>query len=304
MGVRSNCCLSVEGFMTRRGVLLAFGCAAAVGLGGPLTRPVVLASAAPGSAYVAVAHDGRPVTGLTAKDFAVLVGGHDQQVLSAQATSEPLALIIFVQARPNDVSLTRTAVRSVLAQIRQANPEARVGITSTAVTPLLFAVTAQAGELDREIGALYTDVNIGSLVERIPDLTKQLSTEPSKRRIILSITTPALTHGIQVTPETAPTLANRGCELWGIEVGQVGGVVLDRDPVYSKLIEASGGRQATVYGVPLLEAAARDMTSLFLSQYLVTYARPDAKGTLALRVGVRGQASGTEIYAPGWTSVE
>jgi hypothetical protein len=290
--------------MTRPAPVIAFGVAAALAFGTGRARAVREAEAAPGSAYVAVAHDGRPVRGLGAKDFAVIVGGHDQPVLSAEATSEPLALIIFVQARPDDVSLTRTAIRSVLQHVRQINPDARVGIATTSATPLLFAVTAQAGELDRQIGALYTDPDLGSLVERIPDLSKQLAGEPTRRRILLSVTTPALTHGLRIAPTTAPDLAERFCELWGIEVGQVGGTVIDRDPVFSKLIEASGGRQATVYGASLLEAAARDMTDLFLSQYLVTYARPDATGTLALRIGVRGQPSGLEVYAPGWTKID
>jgi hypothetical protein len=264
---------------------------------GPLGR----AAPAPGAVYVSVARSGRPVTGLTAKDFAVLVGGHEQPVISATPASEPLALVIFVEiGTQNDVSLTRTAVRSILGLVREQNPQARVAIVNSAVGPTFYEAAAQAGLLERTIGTLYSNPDIGNVVERLPELGAALSKEPSRRRVILAITPPGLTHGIQFTPQTAPDLAKSGCELWGIQVAQQGGNVLDRDDAYAMLITESGGQRMTAYGVQMLDSQARDMASLFLSQYLLTFQRPDARGTLVLRVGVRGQTGGTQIFAPGW----
>ena len=138
-------------------------------------------------------------------------------------------------------------------------------------------------------------------LQRLPGLAAVLSKEPSRRRIILSITPPGVTNGLRVGPETGASLQAAGCELWGIEVAPVGSTVLDRDTIFEDLISRSGGRRATVYGAALLDTVVRQAAELFLSQYLVTYTHPDAKGPLPLRVGVRGLRQGAQIFAPGWT---
>jgi hypothetical protein len=290
--------------MTRRtlGRLWPPGLAAVLLLSGAATWPVDLGAAKNGTVYVAVAgSDGQPVPGLVAANFAVRVAGHDQPVLSAEPASDPLSLILFVQVNPNDVALTRAAVRSVIDHVRRASPQSRVGLADGPGTPEMLAVTAQAKQLETAVGALYTEPDLGPLVERLPDLTALLAKEPTSRRIILSITPPGVTSGRRLTPDTPGTLRKAGCELWGIEVGQVGGAILDRDPIFEDLITWSGGRRAAAYGAALLDTVARQAADLFLSQYLVTFTRADAKGQQSLQVGVRGLPNGAQVFAPGWT---
>ena len=276
-----------------------FACAVAVAAAVGGERLGVAAT--PSTIYVAVAKDDKPVPGLTAKNFEVQAGGRALPVISAEPASEPLSLVLFVQTRPDDTSLTRSAVRSILALVRQANPDARVGLVTTAASPTFVSVTSQAVLLERTLGTLYADSNIGSIVERVPELTRVLSQEPNRRRVILSITPPGLTHGVQLSSETAPSLQRCGCELWGLVVAQVGGTLLDRDDVLSNLITVSGGRRANVVGAPLLDAASRLMASLMLAQYKVQFEHPDSKQPLNLRVGVHTHLTGVQVYAPGWT---
>jgi hypothetical protein len=289
--------------MTRRtlGRLLPSGLAIFLCCGAA-TWPTDLGAAKSGAVYVAVAgSDGQPIPGLGATNFAVRVAGHDQPVLSAQPATEPLSLILFVQVNPNDVALTRAAVRSVIDHVRRVSPLSRVGLADGPGTPEMLAVTAQAKQLETAVGALYTEPDLGLLVERLPDLTALLAQEPTSRRVILSITPPGVTSGRRLTPDIPATLRKAGCELWGIEVGQVGGTILDRDPIFEDLIVWSGGRRATAYGAALLDAVARQSADLFLSQYLVTFTRADAKGQQSLQVGVRGLPNGAQVFAPGWT---
>jgi len=290
--------------MTRRtpGRLWPPGLAVLLFCGAAAIVPNDLGAAKNGTVYVAVAgSDGQPVPGLVAANFAVRVAGHDQPVLSAQPASDPLSLILFVQVSPNDVALTRAAIRSLIDRVRRASPQARIGLANGPGAPEMLAVTAQAKQLETEVGALYTEPDLGPLVERLPDLTAVLAQEPTSRRIILSITPPGATSGRRLTPDTPATLRKAGCELWGIEVGQVGGTILDRDPIFEDLIVWSGGRRASAYGAALLDAVARHAADLFLSQYLVTFTRADAKGQQSLQVGVRGLPSGAQVFAPGWT---
>jgi len=265
-----------------------------------LSEAVSHTAATPGMVYVAVSRDNRPVVGLSAADFIIQAGGTNEPVLSAEPAADPISLLLFVQTRPDDTSLARAALRSLLDLVRQMNPQARVALSNGPATPPFLSVTAQAEMLNRTIGVLYAEPDLGSLVERLPELTRHLSEEPSRRRIILAITPPGFTHGLRLTPDTGPDLQKCGCQLWGIEVGQVGGTVLDHDAVYSDLIEQSGGREAIVYGAPLLDVTLRQVATLMLSQYRVTYQHPDSNKPLTLRVGVRGQ-KGVQVYAPGWT---
>jgi hypothetical protein len=290
--------------MTRRalGRLWPLGLRIALLLSCAATWSAPLGATQNGSVYVAVAGgDGRPVAGLVAANFAVRVAGHDQPVLSAQAATEPLSLILFVQVNPNDVAQTRGAIRSVIDLVRHASPQARIGLADGPGTPEMLAVTAQAKQLEGAIGSLYTEPDLGSLVERLPGLAARLAQEPTGRRIILSITPPGVTSGRRLLPETPAALRKAGCELWGIVVGQVGGEILDRDQIFEDLIVWSGGRRATVYGAALLDTVARQAADLFLSQYRVTFARADANGQQSLQVGVRGLPSGARVFAPGFT---
>jgi len=290
--------------MTRRvlGRFFPLGLAIAVILSGAADWPANLAAAPNGTVLVAVAGaDGRPIAGLAAADFAVRVSGHDQTVLSAEPATEPLSLILFVQVDNNAVSRTRGAIRSLIELVRQASPQSRIGVADGPGTPEMLAVTAQAKQLEAAVGTIFTEPDLGPVVERIPEFAARLAQEPTSRRIILSITPPGLTGGRRVLPETPVSLRKAGCELWGIQVAPVGSSVLDRDEIFEDLIAWSGGRRATVYGATLLDTVARQAADLFLSQYLVTYTRPDAKGQLPLQVGVRGLPKGAQVFAPGWT---
>jgi hypothetical protein len=281
------------------------------GLAGLLvtSAAVRIAADATSTIYVTVAKDDKAVPNLTARSFQILAGGQMLPVVTAEPARDPLSLVLFVQTRAddgglsgaNETSLTRTAVRNVLAQIRQVNPEARVGLVTSAAGPNFVGVTSQAVLLERQIGTLVRDDNIGSIVERIPGLAHDLEQEPNRRRIILSITPPGVTRGVQLSKDTAPALQRCGCELWGLIIAETGGTLLDRDDVFTNLISVSGGRRANVFGVPLLDAQAKTMTSLLLSQYKVTFQHPDTKSPLALRVGVQSAVTGLQVYAPGWT---
>ena len=290
--------------MTRRalGRLLPLGLRFTVLLCCATTWSADLDAAKTGTVYVAVAGgDGEPVPGLAAANFAVRVAGHDQPVLSAQAASEPLSLILFVQVQPNDVAQTRGAIRSVIDLVRQASPHARIGLADGPGTPEMLAVTAQAKQLETAVGALYTEPDLGTLVERLPGLAARLAQEPTSRRIILSITPPGATSGSRLLPDTPTALRKAGCELWGIVVGQIGGDILDRDPIFGDLIVWSGGHRTAAYGAALLDTVARQAAKLFLSQYLVTFTRADAIGQQSLQVGVRGLPSNARVFAPAWT---
>jgi hypothetical protein len=209
---------------------------------------------------------------------------------------------VFVQVvDPNGVSQTRGAIRSLIDHVRQVSPHSRIGLADGPGTPEMLSVTAQAKLLEDAVGTLYTEPDLGPLVERLPDLAARLAQEPNSRRIILSITPPGVTGGRRLMPETPASLRNAGCELWGIEVAPVGSTVLDRDQIFEDLITWTGGRRATVYGASMLDTVAGEAANLFLSQYLVTYTRPDAKGQQPLQVGVRGLPKGAQVFAPGWT---
>jgi hypothetical protein len=141
---------------------------------------------------------------------------------------------------------------------------------------------------------------MGTLVERLPSLDRILGEEPNRRRIVLSITPPGMSRGIQLSKDAGPSLQRCGCELWGLVVNIDSRPLTERDDAFSYLVSVSGGRRQNVFGVDLLDASTRVMTTLMLSQYKVTYQHPDTRQPLSLRVGVRSHQTGMQIFAPAW----
>jgi hypothetical protein len=130
--------------------------AAAVGLGaaadGGRRIPADGAGATShGTVYATVADaKGEPVLGLTARDFSIQVAGGARAVVSAQAASEPLAIVLVVDGlgvgRLEQVRLT---LRSVVDLVARSEPQARIGIETPPAALIMRTAATAAADLAR-----------------------------------------------------------------------------------------------------------------------------------------------------------
>ncbi|HEY6359209.1 MAG TPA: hypothetical protein VIX35_13245, partial [Vicinamibacterales bacterium] len=290
-----------------------FAAVAAAGLGaaseGGRTTPAARA-ANQGTIYAAVADaKGEPVLGLTAQDFAVRVAGNARPVTSAQAASDPLAIVLVVDglgiARLEQVRLT---LRSVVDMVARSEPQAQIGIENPPNALIMRTAATAAADLARDAQGYSPDPDAGPLVERLPGIATTLAKEPTRRRVILALTAPTTDGGRHAPADLVEAVRRTNCQVWNIEVETHADLspeaaaarLTDLDNVLIDLAAKSGGRRDLAYGPALLDTVAQQTTRLLLSQYVLTYERDETSPSTPLRVGVRTAIRGVQVLAPGW----
>jgi len=290
--------------------------AAAVGLGaaadGGRRIPADGAGATShGTVYATVADaKGEPVLGLTARDFSIQVAGGARAVVSAQAASEPLAIVLVVDGlgvgRLEQVRLT---LRSVVDLVARSEPQARIGIETPPAALIMRTAATAAADLAKDAQSYTPDPDAGPLVERLPAIATTLSSEPTRRRVILALTTPSAEGGRHAPVDLVEAIRRTNCQVWNIEVATHADLspaagfarLTELDNVLIDLAAKSGGRRDVAYGSALMDTVAQQTTRLLLSQYLLTYERDETSPSTPLRVDVRTAIRGVQVLAPGWT---
>jgi hypothetical protein len=300
------------GWATAAAVIAAV---AAVGLGaaaeGARTIPADGAGATnQGTIYAAVANaKGEPVLGLTAGDFAIQVAGHARPVTSAEAASDPLAIVLVVDGlgieRMQQVHL---ALRSVVDLIARSEPQARIGIENPPSALTMRTAGAAAADLAKDAQVYSPDPDAGPLVERLPGIATTLANEPTKRRVILALTAPATDGGRHAPADLVDAVRRSNVQVWNVELETHADLSpevaaarnTDLDNVLIDLAAKSGGRRDMAYGPALIDTVTQQTTRLLLSEYLLTYERDETSPSTPLRVGVRTTMHGVQVLAPGW----
>ncbi|HEY6359385.1 MAG TPA: hypothetical protein VIX35_14185 [Vicinamibacterales bacterium] len=263
-----------------------------------------------GTIYAAVANaKGEPVLGLTAQDFAIQVDGHARPVTSAQAASDPLAIVLVVDGlgieRMQQVHL---ALRSVVDQIARSEPQARIGIENPPNALIMRTAGTAAADLAKDAQVYSPDPDAGPLVERLPGIATMLGNEPTRRRVILALTAPPTDGGRHAPADLVDAVRRANVQVWNVELETHADLSpevanarnTDLDNVLIDLAAKSGGRRDLAYGPALIDTVTQQTTRLLLSEYLLTYERDETAPSTPLRVGVRTAMHGVQVLAPGW----
>ena len=250
----------------------------------------------------------RPVTKLTAADFAVSIDDRPQEIVSVAPASEPVSVVILTDRLglepaygPPDV---HRGLAAFVKTVRGANPDSKFALT-TFDGPVVRVSTfaTPTADFDRLIGRLNTVAPDGALLDALTDACKMLADAPTGRRAIFVLFAAYRPETSNATVERVGEMLRLSeASLWALEVrttaGQNSFGNANRELVVDRGSRLTGGMRDIVASAVGIESSARRMAELIASQYVVTY-RPGGGGANSVRkIGVKG--SGLRVYAPSW----
>lgn len=252
--------------------------------------------------YVSVTDaKGAPVTGLTAADFVVRIGGKDSTIISAGPAVEPLSVVVVPAGFPRSlISDARNSLRGIIAAVRAVHPESRLGLMvgDGGTPPAMRGVAERADLFEREVSRFFESPNT-ALLDSILVASQVLSAERGRRRVVLVLAVGGTGDGGLTPLRIAREVRGADAALWVVEVGGFGRALGSSEGrVLSEVTKASGGRHETS-SLAALTATARHAIEVISAQYLVSYEPPMA-GDVST-VGVR--RTGLSVYAPVWAGL-
>ena len=239
---------------------------------------------------------GNPVTGLTAADFVVTVGDVARGATHVEVDSRPLSVVVIVDGTvPDEAFQIRTALASVLKQLRRGGAPVRLGLIigeEGARVPVLQDAQASAAEHDRRVKQFFMAPQTAPPVDTIGAAVEALRKEENRRRAVLflSVNRRLLTH---VYLDDLAT-ALRGADVTLAVVESTRGP----DQTVWLLHQRIGGFYSGTGDVPVLASLGSRLAGGLTQAYQVTFPATEATN-LPMRVTVKGR-SGLTVIAPSW----
>ncbi len=252
---------------------------------------------------------GRPVTGLTADDFAVRIDDANQEVAGLGPALEPASVVVLTDRlglnatyTPFDVGQT---LREFAGAIRKGSQDAKLALTTFDGTVLQVAKFGGApAELDRALGRLATGSDDAVLLDGLADACQVMRSAPSSRRIIFTLVAAYRPDHSTMQPDVVGEILRlSGASLWVVEVRQAQGGNYG-NPIREQILDngsrLSGGFREIVSSRSGLNTAVRHMAELILAQYVLTYG--PGGGSSRSIVAVTVKRPGVRVLTAGWTS--
>lgn len=238
---------------------------------------------------------GNPVAGLTAADFVVTVGDVPRGAIRVEVDSRPLSIVVIVDGTvPDEAFQIRSALKSVLKQLRRGGAPVRIGLIlgdEGAKVPVMQDAQASAAEHDRRASKFFMAPQTAPPVDTLGAAVEALKKEEGRRRavLLLSVNRRLLTHvyledlvtalrAADVTLAVVESIRGPDQSVWMVH-NRVGGFYARGD-------------------VPVLATMGSRLAGGLTAAYQVTF--PAAESTnLPMRITVKGRDKLT-VIAPSW----
>jgi VWFA-related protein len=256
---------------------------------------------------------GRPFTDLKPEEWSVKEDGQARPVVVAQPTSQPLQIVLLVDStKATQPSITdlRTGLRT-FAHTIQAGADSAISLVSVAGAAVTVSDFGMSGaDLDRVIDRLYPDqTSAAVLLESIEEAAKTLSRVKTPRRVILSINLEGFPEASSVrTQDVANAVFVSRAAFWAVSYRNEASTTIaavpgsaaqhgsssvtgtqasqNRDVILSNLTVQTGGARLTVAVASAIESSLRQIATALLSQYELSYTRPDGASPKQLQITV------------------
>jgi VWFA-related protein len=257
---------------------------AAIALTAALVLPADAgAQAKPTDIYVSVVDArGEPATALTAEDFRVREDGTAREVLKAGPATEPLTVALLIddsQSASPALQMIREAVDVFIAALAG---KAEITLVSIGERPTIVAdYTKDQKRLQDAAKRVFPRSGAGGyLMDAIVDVSRGLQKREAARPVIAVL---MMENSVEFSnrhyDNVLSELAKARATLHVVSLGQPSGSLSDelrnRDQVVAIGTERTGGRRDNVLALTAAASKMKQLAQEILTQYVVTYARPD-----------------------------
>jgi len=251
------------------------------------------------------AGQGKPATGLVPADFTITEEKTKLDVIEAAPAKDPLSVVLLVDtALPADGAAAtpemRRALMTFIGTLLDGEPGAQIALyqVSNAGLPVKDFTSSRAA-LEAGINAIASGTPPGSsMLEAVRDAAKKVGERPAPRRAIVAVGI-GTAEGTALQPKpVTDVVMQAGATLWVVSVqGAADSSLTNRDTVWTRGTEATGGLRQNVVQATRLEGSLRSVANSLLSQYFLKMAR-SANGPMK---GLKGQtAQGAQVLFTRW----
>jgi len=252
-----------------------------------------------------------PVSGLTPADFVVREDDIAREVLRVEQASAPMQIMMLVDTSAGTQVMmpdVRKGLQAFARTVWSKSPDSDIGLMEFGDRPnQLVDFTKTASVLDRGIGRLFEHTGGGAyLLEAVLDASKALKKREASRPVIAVFGVEASTEFSQQTyREVESALRNARAALWSVDLVTSSGPgrsdeARNRSIVLGDSSGKSGGMTDAILDRMMIERRFDGLANRLVSQYIVTYARPESLIPPA-KLEVSVKRDGVRVIAPHWT---
>lgn len=255
---------------------------------------------------------GQPVKDAKPADLAVSEDGAMREVVEVKPTADPLTIALLIdttaptkgtQAPTQEL---RAGLTTFVKTIHGASPESLIGMWEFAGAGVqTVKLTAKTDDLTKKIQRMFPSTQSGGvLLEALVDASKELSKKAGHRRVVVSVSFNSPEVSTIEPKLVAEAVAKAGVSFWAISIqsnatasNSSSGSSPTREVILDNLTRKTGGVRLTGVAATALEAQLKSIADALLSQYEVTYARPDGAPN-AERIEPASKRGATALMAP------
>jgi VWFA-related protein len=229
----------------------------------------------------AIDSKGASVPDLTASDFAVREDRVAREVLKVGPATEPLQVALLIDDSQAATSMLQPLREGITGFIDALQGKAEIALITFGERPTtLVEYTNNAEQLKRGVGRVFPKSGAGPyLLDAIVDASRGLEKRKATRPVIVAITVEGIEFSNAHFESVLQAIERSGATLYALTIGSPADSQNDemrnRNMVLAEGPDRTGGRREQVLAESGLPGKLRQVAEGLLSQYVVTYGRPE-----------------------------
>jgi VWFA-related protein len=232
--------------------------------------------------YVSVVDSrGAAVAGLTAADFAVREDGMAREVLKVMPATGSMQIALLIDDSQASSPAIMHLRDGLTAFVDRLQGKAEIALITFGERPTpVTQYTSDAAALKKGIGRVFSREGTGAyLLEAIMEASKGLEQRQADRKVIIAVTMEAVEFSNSQYQQVLERLYASGATFHALAVGSPAPSNTDemrnRNLVLAEGTEKTGGRRDQLLSPMAIPEKLKQLADELLSQYVVTYSRPD-----------------------------